>query len=409
MTTTYGNYKAYSSALERALDFVDSGPNAEIHKAAWRDYAKLIKPVSRSLNGGELHVKLSSARDCFDSKTIQVGVTEKQSGSIRDIGPVYDIPMFVYDISNSWISPWGVVLCDGRLYVDDFRSAAPKWRENGWPMWPSERIGFYAYDPETETCLVDTSAPAQTLDDSEVYFLFDSVESPINFAHFLHDTMSQLIAYDSISNKIGKKLVPIISGRFNFPIQTYIFETLIGNIERVIYMNRSPLRVSRCFTASRAMRGWEGEISSAGFKYLQERLQGLVIPSDDRKIYITRRDSPKNIRNFQNLLELEEILINEGFDFISASTLNTQEYFKVFGNCIRLLGIHGAGIFNSILSAKQNRVIELWEYPASYKSAKLVSWACDIDHSVVWALPPSDTGNLPQINISAVRAEILKS
>lgn len=395
---TYGNEAEYLRILERASK-MPPGPD----RAGLEDLADRVKPFTRELTASEITAPMGIATRDLKGRSWPVAWAKLPPIRIAYTSPVEDIPLDVFDISNSWISPHGAVYCNGRLYVDDFRCAASWWREGGWPLWPKENIGFYGYDPATDTAVFDTDIEVVDCSTNVPYFLFNTYNGWGNFGHFVHDTLSQLLAYDDVAKRIGRKPIPILMHGFRYPIQAYLFEQLICPLSDAILLNGRAIKPAICFTSSRTLRGWEGLISVTAFRYLRERIKILRTDSGSRdNIYISRRDSAgHNMRIFENTDDLESALNARGFKSLLVSHLSPDEIIHAFSNSRFIIGVHGAGLLNAIFAPDDAHVVELWEHPFSWRTISMVFAACGIRHSVVRAIPPSETSG-PLIDIPGV-------
>lgn len=378
-----------------------------------RTLAEIAKPIERPLHDGERAAHVAGGLKELNSRRIEMPYAPLPSAKDSSGFQMYDVATSPYDISGCTLFGNGNVLCDGALYVGEFRSAMTDWPAAGfWAMTPMD-IGFYDYNYNDNSCVYELPNSASTLDDDS-YFYFISNFGHINFGHFIHDTLAQLIAYDYLCKKLSRRLVPLLIGPLRYQMQTYLLRALTGEGPVYFLPRSSAVHVKKCYAASAAMPSVEnGKVSVGAFRYLRERILSLPtsalaqsqIPS--KAILISRADSPKSGRSFWNLNEAEKLAAGKGFASVTVGALAPEDILVTFRQCDRLLGIHGAGMLNMIFSTQDLKVVELIDYPDSWRSIEIVAWACGFSYERLKALPPQqEHGPLPGVDIAALSAAL---
>lgn len=404
MAPRFGNAGGAEAVRQRA-----EASTSRLERLALLDLGARMAPLDRPLRDGEVHLRLGLAARDLASRAWSLGGGARTSVELPDasIGPARDIEALAYDISGAWISPWGAVLVEGRLFPEDFRYAPTEWRRTGWTNWTPEWVGFHGFDPDDESCVVDRGVRTLSLDGDAPHFLFDMNTGAVNFGHFIHDTLSQLLAYDAVSRKLGRRPIPLLTRSFKYPMQSFLFERLVCPLSEAVFMQGRAVEARRCYASSRALRGWEGLVSVDAFRHLRDRLRGLVPEgAGEDKVYISRGDSKvEDGRKFANLAAFEGLLRDEGFRFSLLGELSPAETVELLSRAGTIIGIHGAGLLNALLAPDGVHVIELWPHPRAWRSIAMVLAACGIRHTVVRSLVPGADG-LGRIDIDRVRGAL---
>lgn len=123
-------------------------------------------------------------------------------------------------------------------------------------------------------------------------------------------------------------------------------------------LNRRHLQLEVLFFPSYV--GTPGNPHPWGYNWLRERIRGNCMPSrSDRRIYITRRAAQR--RRVANEAELEPILSRYGFEIVEAERLTLREKTHIFGAAEAVIGLHGAGLTNILLSPPGCKVLEIFD------------------------------------------------
>lgn len=128
-----------------------------------------------------------------------------------------------------------------------------------------------------------------------------------------------------------------------------------------------------------------------------------------RRIYIARDDSARSDRQFFNLAEAEALLERHGFARVVISSLEVEQVATVFRDCEVVVGVHGAGLMNALLSAQNARLIELLDFPGSWNSIHMIVSACGLATDRVAALAPTgESQGLPLIDVAKLEMLLSK-
>ena len=400
MASTFGNADRAEAVRQRA-----EGQSGRLERLALLDLSARMAPLDRPLRDGEVHVPLGLAARDLSPRSWSVGGGGRIPVELPDpsIGPVRDIEAVACDISDAWISPWGAVLVEGRLFPEDFRYAPTEWRRTGWTNWTPDWVGFYGFDPDGESCVVDKGLRTLAIEDDTPHFLFDMNTGAVNFGHFIHDTLSQLLAYDAVAERVGRRPVPLLTRSFRYPMQAHLFEALVGPLSEAVFLQGRAVEVRHCYASSRALRGWEGLVSVDAFRHLRRRLRELVPDGGgEGKVYISRGDSKvQDGRTFSNLMPFEQLLRDRGFHVALLGDLSPTETVRLFAGAREVIGVHGAGLLNVLLAPEDVHVVELWPHPRAWRSIAMVLAACGLRHTIVRSLVP-DADGLSRIDVDRV-------
>lgn len=175
--------------------------------------------------------------------------------------------------------------------------------------------------------------------------------SGVNYYHYLIDFIGRL----EILNKSGLKLdydwyyfpVP------NFRLVDYVLEKL--NIDKNRILQLSDDKLYQFDQIDTVLPNCDGRIvRPTSMNYIRNFFNVSVVENPTKKLYIKRKE--KN-RNISNDLELENLLLEFGFEFIDPS--ECEDVIDLFKNAKIVLGIHGAGLSNIVFSNRNTKVIEL--------------------------------------------------
>jgi hypothetical protein len=295
---------------------------------------------------------------------------------------VTDHPLALVNLSPSIVLPTGVVIHERGLFAEDFRSCPVKWREIGWYM-PSALIGFYNYNIEDDTAVAYLSDFSEVEDSVRPYFLFQSNYSGRNFAHLIHDTLSQLLAFEYLAQRAGVKPIPVLSERLRFPMQEFLFRKLVSSLEEVFYLPPHPVKIQNCFAATKPC--FAADIAFDAFRHLRSRFEDLKTEVEALdsfkvpKVYISRSDATGPGRQFANVDELERELCRLGFATVVISQCRPTEILKIFDGCKVVAGIHGAGLVNAFFARPETRILEFSDHPPSSANIPAIFTATGYD------------------------------
>lgn len=106
--------------------------------------------------------------------------------------------------------------------------------------------------------------------------------------------------------------------------------------------------------------GTPGNPHAWGYEWLRERMLRNVVPSrSNRRLYVTRRLAAR--RRLANEAELEPILSRHGFEVLETEGLSLREKAAIFSEAEIVVGVHGAGLTNILLSPAGCKVLEIFD------------------------------------------------
>lgn len=374
---------------------------------AWiGEHIKVCTPVNRALINHEKLVKIGS---CF-TDLISHAVPGTSDSETVDVHPkISNVEMKYFHVDCN-ISSNGIVTIDDTIFIEDFRNCNRDWMEWGFKGKLAESVGFYGLDMDKMTAIVENESGGRTI--SEPSFFFDTVTSQHNFGHFIHDTLTQVIAYDYLCDLTGTILTPIIAGPFHYEMQHFLFDRLVKGASKTQFIGTdSSVNLTDCYLTTRPLYHPEAyQITVNAVRYLRDKLQELVPATEDihyKNIYTTRHDIKahgslifegrdyskvwKQGRLFNNIHAVDQTLAKYNFYPLVMNQYTPQETINLFKNAENVVGIHGGSLMNFIFSSKCQNLIELCDYPYSWESIFVFASACNIKATRVPAYP-TDTG-----------------
>jgi hypothetical protein len=183
-----------------------------------------------------------------------------------------------------------------------------------------------------------------------MFFTFDN-----NWFHFLVETMSALVAFESDirgqSLILPKKTFPQISeALLLFSPKTFISTTYL---EEVFF---SRLTIIKLRKIPNLNLDSHKENLYALRKFVNSKFIS-TLPRERYKIYLKRR---KNLfRNLINRDQLENYLANLGYLCIDSSTISFEEQYTIIRQASVIVGESGAALVNIIFASSDCRIIEI--------------------------------------------------
>jgi capsular polysaccharide biosynthesis protein len=166
-----------------------------------------------------------------------------------------------------------------------------------------------------------------------------------NYYHFFIDGLTQLRALDEFDPDGKIPLIVPDNYRLNRFVADY-FENIYNSKRQII-------------TQSKSQYYFIKELYLFKEEILSDSLVEVINQFDDyrklgnlRKIFITRNYSTG--RTISNMEELIPILEKNGFETIESTELSLLEQVKLFSTASHIIGIHGAGLVNSIFKKGGN-------------------------------------------------------
>ena len=94
------------------------------------------------------------------------------------------------------------------------------------------------------------------------------------------------------------------------------------------------------------------------FTFLEKAIKKSKIKSFPKKIYINRKDT-SSLRYIINENEVENILLNFGYENLTMSDYSFSDQVALFYNASEVIGLHGAGFTNIIFCKQGSKIIEI--------------------------------------------------
>ncbi len=227
-----------------------------------------------------------------------------------------------------------------------------------------ERNFIHKLDIWRDTCLLST--PGEMEEIAEPAFLFNSRLSWCNFAHFVHDTLIQTPTFADAGAHIGQSLQPILVGpAFHYPIMPEIFARAAGPTSKPPLFTRGRFfRVKRLFVPTTHFAPSRNAIARGAIARLMQTLSTALQDHrgpQKRRFFISREDSSRGGDRepaFGNAGALQFALGELGIEPLIVSRLDPSAYLDAFVNSELIVGLHGAGLTNVVLSPTP-RVLEI--------------------------------------------------
>lgn len=227
-----------------------------------------------------------------------------------------------------------------------------------------ERNFIHKLDIWRETCLLSTPDAMEEI--AEPAFLFNSRLSWCNFAHLVHDTLIQTPTFAEAGAHLGQSLRPILVGpAFHYPIMPEIFARAVGPTSQPPLFTRGRFfRVRRLFAPTTHFAPSRHAIARGAVARLMRTLStalGDHRAPQKRRYFISREDSSRGGDRepaFRNAEALQRALGEWGIEPLVVSKLDPAAYLDAFVNSELIVGLHGAGLTNVILS-QHPRVAEI--------------------------------------------------
>ena len=286
--------------------------------------------------------------------------------SLADIGWPDSIRYGFFELRDAIITPFGFLISGDRL-VFNTQILPNGWMRGGEGGSPElvrrifEHNSVHKLDIWRGACLM--SLPADIEEIAAPAFLFNSRLSCFNFAHLVHDTLIQAPTYLDASAHAGEAATPLIVGPgFHYPVMGEMFRRAAGR-EPMFLRNRF-LRARRLFVPTTHFSPASDAIARGAVARLVETLSGALADHHSpsaRRLFISREDSGRGDDReprFANADELRQALSRLEVEPVVASRLGVEDYLRAFANAELIVGLHGAGLANAVLSADA-RVAEI--------------------------------------------------
>lgn len=207
-----------------------------------------------------------------------------------------------------------------------------------------------------------------------------------NYYHFFVDGLTQLRALDLFD---PEKKIPIIVPEYfdksSFS-KDFFNKKYLGNREVVIQGPDEYLFIKKLYL-------FKEDILSESLDAVVDLLRPKNWVSNERKFFITRNS--ENGRTIRNMDEISPILENQGFDIVDCSLLSLEDQAKMFSTASIVVGIHGAGLVNTIFKKGETlKVLEIapsLEFqPEHYKN---ICKKFGFEYKIIFGEKPDDQKN----------------
>jgi hypothetical protein len=286
--------------------------------------------------------------------------------SLADIGWADSIRYGFVELADAIVTPFGFLISGDRL-VFNTQILPNGWMRGGEGGAPElvrrifDHNSIHKLDIWRGTCLL--SLPAEMEEIAEPAFLFSSRLSCFNFAHLVHDTLIQAPTYLDACARAGEAAIPLVVGPgFHYPVMGEVLRRAIGRGPS--FLKNRFLRVRRLFVPTTHFSPANDAIARGAVMRLRatfaRALADMQAPAK-RRLFISREDSGRGDDReprFANADELQQALSRLGVEPVVASRLGVEDYLRAFANAELIIGLHGAGITNAVLSA-DGRVAEI--------------------------------------------------
>ena len=286
--------------------------------------------------------------------------------SLADVAWPDSIRYGFVEVPDAIVTPFGFLISGDRL-VFNTQILPNGWMRGGEGGAPElvrrifEHNAIHKLDIWRATCLL--SLPAEIEQIAEPAFLFSSRLSCFNFAHLVHDTLIQAPTYLDASSRVGEAATPLIVGPgFHYPIMGELFRRATGRAPT--FLKNRFLRVRRLFVPTTHFSPANDAIARGAVVRVVDTLAHALAnhrAPAKRRLFISREDSGRGDDReprFANAEELLQALSRLGIEPVVVSRLGVEDYLQTFANAELIVGLHGAGLANAVLSPSA-RVVEI--------------------------------------------------
>lgn len=182
----------------------------------------------------------------------------------------------------------------------------------------------------------------------------DKFCGPMNVCHFLLDHFSRIAVYEKFAP--GAKIL------LSEPYDQYISILQKAGLSNRVVMpqkKRFSIRADRVLALSNIARDFRHPGHCAApwaINYIRERLCPEA-RAPYRRLFISRADA--KTRHILNEIEVEFILSKYNFEITNLSALDLNEQIKLFSEADIVVGVHGAGLTNTVFSPKGTKILEI--------------------------------------------------
>lgn len=210
------------------------------------------------------------------------------------------------------------------------------------------------------------------------------------FAHWMMDALPRLFGLEGLGNDDVSLIV-------SHPLAGWQLETLrlLDVTPRdIVPLSDGHVEVQTLLMPS--FVGSPGNLHPWGCRWLRDRLCHTSVAPGSRRIYVTRRAAGR--RKVRNEVDLEPILLANGFDIVDTAALSISDRIVLFADAEMIAGPHGAGMTNALFAPKGCSILEL--HHPSYVTGAFYSLA-DALEQPYWYLLGTDAAGTSHSHGSA--------
>jgi hypothetical protein len=274
------------------------------------------------------------------------------------------VPIEVARLENVTVTPRGFIIHEDNL-IWDAHTIGPKWQAGGESLYLVNELASNSlggYDPFNQT-IHYWGEPQESLPQGE-HFLFNSGLATLNFAHAIHDTILQIPTFHECAVKTPA-LRPFMPGNASglLTVDDLLKYTLGKHAAERIFGLGKFCKINNLLVPTPHLNDETQQISVMAMRRMRSLLDvslshHAATPTED--LFVSRVQSSRgafeatasNYHDFLSLLGKHDIKT------VDASALTGGEYFEQFRRGRIFIGLHGAGLLNSML-APNARLIEL--------------------------------------------------
>lgn len=308
-----------------------------------------------------LHLRIAGIDDLVFTKNARL--------SLSDVDWPDSIRYGFVELRDAIVTPFGFVVAGDRL-IFNTQILPNNWMrggEGGAPDMVAKIRGqnfIHKLDAWRESCLL--SIPKDLPEIAASAVLLNSRLTCFNFAHLVHDTLIQTPTYLDACARAGEALTPSLVGPgFSRPVWAEILRRALGpQAPAPIFTRNAFHRVRRLFVPTTHFSPANNAIARGAVVRLMRNFSAALAEyrtPTKKRLFISRADSGRGTDrepSFANTEALEAALTEIGFEPVVASRLDPEEYLRTFVNAEIIVGLHGAGLMNLVLSPTP-RVMEI--------------------------------------------------
>lgn len=385
----------------------------------WESYRSQFDTIHSNLNRYHRALKFAHDRLClkiakyatFDHlKAAGVDVRQIDDGTIGFKPKGENLP-------NCWVKPQNsitpkiatiqdallnkkngaVLLPNGFYTVYDTSFFSGDWRIM------TRRGGVKFFDPKSNDVLIRRTTLCKRIHGR----CFSTLSNYFNnMGHFIHDNLSRIYYEDLGAISPGQE--KIIAPRMKFPMQKFLFDRIYADYEIVYTPKQFSLIVEELLLPRNLCS--QNAINPAAISSLAKRMRRIAAPyvgPRKYKICISRRDGTSRGRNYINMIAFEELMRKMDYHVVEVSKLSPEEQLELWANATDIVGIHGAGMMNSLFMQPGANYTEITGAPANHILHYTARCAMIVGHNVKGLIGDIDRDGNAVINLNHLE-EILK-